>query len=120
MRRRRAARHAAAWAVVLAAASSWARLAIAQPSQASGPGGSDPALATRGKQIYTRNCARCHGLNMASPGAGFFDLRTFPAGEKSRFFDSVMNGKRVMPAWKESLSGSDIEALWSYVMTAKR
>ena len=79
----------------------------------------DPAMADKGKRTYTQNCARCHGLNMVSVGSAFFDLRTFPADEKPRFLDSVRNGKRVMPAWRDSLSAEEIEAIWAYVNVNK-
>jgi cytochrome c55X len=77
-------------------------------------------LAARGRQIYTSKCSHCHGINMASTGSGFFDLRTFPADDKPRFVSSVTNGKRAMPAWGAILKPEDIEFLWAYVMTAKK
>ena len=58
---------------------------------------------------------KCHGIDMASPGAPFFDLRTFPHGEKLRFVASVSNGKRAMPAWGTIIPLRDIEMLWAYV-----
>ena len=79
----------------------------------------DPSLADKGKRLYAGTCSRCHGLNMVSTGAGFFDLRTFPANDKPRFFHSVKNGKRAMPAWGDRLQQEDIEALWAYVVTSK-
>jgi mono/diheme cytochrome c family protein len=83
-------------------------------------GNFDPALADKGRKVYYVNCTKCHGLNMVTPGGGFFDLRTFPADEKPRFLESVNNGKRAMPAWKESLKADEVEALWSYVMSGKK
>ncbi len=80
----------------------------------------DPALAEKGRKVYYVNCTKCHGLNMVTAGGGFFDLRTFPADEKPRFLESVNNGKRAMPAWKESLKADEIEALWAYVMSGKK
>lgn len=68
-----------------------------------------------GKRLYAQNCARCHGFNMVSSGAGFFDLRRFPLDDKPRFVNSVMNGVRAMPAWRDKLSDDDIESLWHYV-----
>ncbi len=80
----------------------------------------DPALAEKGRKVYYVNCTKCHGLNMVTGGGGFFDLRTFPADEKPRFLESVNNGKRAMPAWKESLKADEVEALWAYVMSGKK
>ena len=47
---------------------------------------------------------------------GAFDLRTFPSDQKSRFVNSVTNGKNSMPPWGGLFSTDDIEALWAYVM----
>ena len=71
-----------------------------------------------GKQLYSQNCARCHGFNMANPAPGVFDLRTFPAEDKSRFLSAVSEGKGAMPAWKSTLSPAEIESLWSYISNA--
>ena len=75
----------------------------------------DPALAQKGRGLYKDFCQKCHGLNMASPGGAFFDLRTFPLDDKARFVASVTNGKRAMPAWGGVLKEGDIETLWAYV-----
>ena len=75
----------------------------------------DPGQVAQGKQLYKDYCLKCHGIDMASPGAPFFDLRTFPHGEQPRFVASVTNGKRAMPAWGTVIKPSDIEMLWAYV-----
>jgi cytochrome c55X len=68
-----------------------------------------------GRRVYTSYCVRCHGINLAVGSSAFFDLRTFPKDDKARFIESVMNGKRQMPAWGSVLKADDVEALWSYV-----
>lgn len=75
----------------------------------------DPAKVAQGKQLFKDFCQKCHGIDMVSPGPPFFDLRTFPHDEKSRFVDSVTNGKRAMPAWGAIVKPAEIELLWSYV-----
>ena len=40
-----------------------------------------PEQIKQGANIYTQNCAACHGPHMAD-AQGAFDLRTFPPGEK--------------------------------------
>ena len=107
---------AALFLIIAGGAFNTALAQTAAPAAAAAPAGGlsyDPAQADRGKRIYTQNCARCHGLNMVSVGSAFFDLRTFPADEKPRFLDSVNNGKRVMPAWRDSLKPDEIEAIWA-------
>jgi mono/diheme cytochrome c family protein len=71
-------------------------------------------LADEGRRRYTLTCARCHGLNLVSLGNGF-DLRTFPADDKTRFVRSVTQGLRAMPALGGALTAADVDALWAYL-----
>jgi mono/diheme cytochrome c family protein len=80
----------------------------------------DPANIDKGKRLYTSYCARCHGLNMVSTGAGFFDLRQFPADDKKRFFKSVNEGVRAMPAWSSQLKPEELEQLWAYTIGSRK
>ena len=80
----------------------------------------DPAQVVQGKQLFKDFCQKCHGIDMVSSGPPFFDLRTFPHDEKSRFVDSVTNGKRAMPAWGGIVKLADIELLWTYVSSYKQ
>lgn len=77
----------------------------------------DPAAAERGKQNYKAYCQKCHGLNMVTTAAGFFDLRKLKPDEKPRFVNSVTNGLRAMPAWGSIIKPAEIEDLWAYVIT---
>lgn len=79
----------------------------------------DPATVEKGRAMYRDFCQKCHGLNMVSPGGGFFDLRTFPHEDKARFVYSVTNGKRAMPAWGAVLKPADIDTVWAYVSNWK-
>ena len=72
----------------------------------------------RGSGIYAQNCSPCHGPRMLDP-QGPFDLRKFPADEKSRFVVSVQKGKNQMPPWGSLLNAEDIEALWAYVIAGE-
>ena len=83
------------------------------------PGLAADDAAARGAKVYAQNCAQCHGPNMVDPGNGSFDLRTFPADQHDRFVNSVMNGKRAMPAWDGILMPSQIEDVWAYIVAAK-
>lgn len=80
--------------------------AAAQPNE--------PGAAERGRKSYTGYCARCHGLNLVTTGAGF-DLRTFPAQDKERFVRSVTQGVRAMPAWGTILKPGEVDAIWAYI-----
>ena len=79
----------------------------------------DPDQIAQGQQLYKAFCQKCHGINMVSPGGAFYDLRTFPHGEKPRFINSVTNGKRAMPAWGALIKPAEIELLWAYVSSYK-
>lgn len=93
---------------------------LVAPMQASVPAApADSVLVEKGRGMYRDYCQKCHGLNMVSPGGGFFDLRTFPHDDKARFVNSVTNGKRAMPAWGPILKPSDIETVWAYVSSYK-
>ena len=75
-----------------------------------------PEQVQRGAQLFALNCATCHGTRMRNPQWAI-DLHTFPRDAKTRFVDSVMNGKRNMPPWDDVLKPDDLDALWAYVAT---
>ena len=78
-----------------------------------------PPSADKGRQLYGSYCARCHGINMVTPGSGFFDLRTLTAAEQERFEHAVKQGVRAMPAWGSILKPADVQSLWLYVMAGR-
>ena len=72
-----------------------------------------------GSRIYAQNCAPCHGPRMSDP-EGAFDLRKFPRDERTRFINSVSNGKNSMPPWRGLLSPEDIASLWAYLVAGEK
>ena len=72
-----------------------------------------------GAQIYSQNCAPCHGSRMLDPNSAF-DLRKFPPSEKGRFVNSVVKGKNQMPPWGDLFKPEDVDALWAYVMAGEK
>lgn len=83
--------------------------------------GDDPV---RGKTLFVRNCAGCHGA--AGGGDGYRLLGPDPAnltspstGRKSdvELLKTIHNGKPNMPAWKENLSESQSRDVLAYVRT---
>jgi len=78
-----------------------------------------PAQVQKGAELFALNCATCHGTRMRNPQWAI-DLRTFPKDAKSRFIDSVMNGKRNMPPWDDVLKIEEVAALWAYVSNGDR
>ena len=81
--------------------------------------GADPSpeLASQGKALYGQLCRNCHGVNMVNAGTSSFDLRKFPRDDRTRFIDSVTNGKNTMPPWGDILKPDETEAIWAYVRT---
>ena len=94
--------------------------ALANPGEQLTPEATDPTLYKAGQTSFRKRCARCHGVNMANPGVGVFDLRTFPKNDRARFFESVTKGKNAMPSWGDVLRTGDLEALWVYVSSSER
>jgi mono/diheme cytochrome c family protein len=94
-------------------------VALATLFAACGGGGapatpSDPVLA-QGQQIYTRNCASCHGQG----GNGGMGPKL--AGVVAKVYPNIAdqeavisNGRGSMPAWKGKLSADDITAVARY------
>ncbi len=89
---------------------------IASAEQDETPG---PDQIKKGAAQYAQTCAPCHGPRMADP-EGAFDLRKFPHDQKTRFINSVTNGKASMPPWGGLLKPDDIEALWAYVIAGEK
>lgn len=76
-----------------------------------------PQQFAKGSELFSQICSHCHGPAMVNPGNVSFDLRKFPHDDRTRFFNSVRNGKNAMPPWKDVLHPDEIEALWAYVRT---
>jgi len=74
----------------------------------------DAAMIAAGESTFNNYCATCHGNDLQSSGQTF-DLRKLRATERSRFQNSVTNGKNQMPPWKGVLSEDEIEGLWRYI-----
>jgi cytochrome c oxidase subunit 2 len=82
-------------------------------------------LMAHGNEVYTKNCAVCHqaegqGLPPAFPalaGSKIVNAPNFDADGKmvkDSHVDRVFNGKNMMPAWKGTLSDTDIAAVVTY------
>src|ERR1700730_4687214 len=76
-----------------------------------------PQVFAKGSDLFAQICSHCHGPRMVNPGTTSFDLRKFPHDDRDRFFNSVRNGKKAMPPWKDVLHPDEIEAVWAYVRT---
>lgn len=71
--------------------------------------------ANKGARVYDKYCATCHGDDLQNNTGIAFDLRRLKADEHPRFVNSVLHGKKVMPAWQGVLTSEQIEELWAYI-----
>jgi mono/diheme cytochrome c family protein len=74
----------------------------------------DAAKIEAGEDVFSTNCAICHGEQLVSTGQTF-DLRRLKDNERARFENSVRNGKNQMPPWKGKLTDEEIDQLWHYI-----
>jgi cytochrome c oxidase subunit 2 len=73
-------------------------------------------LKQRGEKVYAANCAVCHQpTGKGVPGAfPALDASPMVNGPKVDQIHIVLNGKNAMPAWKSTLSDTDIAAVITY------
>jgi mono/diheme cytochrome c family protein len=77
-------------------------------------------LLANGKMVYEKNCAACHqingaGLPPAFPALTAGKITTGPIADQIAL---VLNGKNVMPRWKEVLNDVEIASVITYVRNA--
>ena len=91
-------------------------------------GGPVTAYAKSATQLYSKNCASCHGRDGRSKTfkAKLNHARNISEPEwqervsDERIFNSIMNGKGKMPAYGKKLSEQEIDALVTYVRGLKK
>lgn len=82
-------------------------------------------LVAMGKTVYEKNCAVCHQVNGAGVPPAFPALTGSKIalgpifGEDGKYLkdshlDRLLNGKGMMPAWKETLNDNEIAAVITY------
>jgi len=74
----------------------------------------DKAKIAAGETVYNTYCQVCHGDALVSTGQ-VFDLRRLTANDRTRFENSVRNGKNQMPPWKGVLRDEEIDQVWYYI-----
>jgi len=78
---------------------------------------------SRGKAVYLDNCAACHGDNIDGLSAQSVGLKTSPPNLKKRikthsdgdFFWKIQEGRREMPAFKDTLSEDESWEVLNYI-----
>ena len=82
----------------------------------------NPADIENGKQVYTANCAACHGkLGEGGVGPNFADEYWIHGGSVQDIFKTIKYGfaDKGMKSWKEDLSPMQIAQVTSYIRTLK-
>jgi len=110
-------------ALSLATIAMGGRLAIAAPVEADSKG----SAPSKGKKIFTRHCAGCHGPE--GKGDGYLLLGPEPANltrpamkkkSDAALLRTIHEGKPHMPSWKTRLSEEDSRAVLAYIRTLKK
>jgi mono/diheme cytochrome c family protein len=87
-----------------------------------------PVSAGSGAELYSRNCATCHGRDGHSKtlkgklkhARNLSDPEWQTRVSDERIFNSIMNGKGKMPPYGKKLSEQDVDALVTYVRGLKK
>jgi cbb3-type cytochrome c oxidase subunit III len=123
--------------IIIPVAAAWittiALMAQGNPEAAKlkNPQASTPESIAAGKQLYTRNCAACHGINatggtgndIAPPSPDLTDAEWMHGETEGEIFYVIKNGippDLNMPAWGERLKDPDIWNLVTYVKSLKK
>jgi mono/diheme cytochrome c family protein len=100
-----------------------AQFAVAAPKEVD----SSSADHAKGKQIFTKHCAGCHGPE--GKGDGYLLLGPDPANltrpaikkqSDAALLYTIHEGKPNMPSWKARLSDEESRAVLAYIRTLKR
>ncbi len=72
-----------------------------------------------GKEIFEKNCAKCHGKDGTKRllGAKNLQISVLTATEN---YEIIANGKGKMPSWKEKLSTEQINQVIEYLAILKQ
>lgn len=72
----------------------------------------------RGQEVFVRNCKRCHGADGTKGFLGAKDLRASRLADDS-IRQTILNGRRVMPAFRKKLTPEDIAQVILYVKSLR-
>jgi mono/diheme cytochrome c family protein len=104
----------------------FALIAIARPAVVSSTATHE--VAAGAAELFSRNCAKCHGKDGRASGfkarvAGTRNLTDAQWQDRvsdERIFNSINNGKGRMPGFGKKLSDADVDSLVQYVRSLKK
>lgn len=80
----------------------------------------DERTLARGKELYLRHCARCHGGYWEGAPSGYPDLKRIPPGVYAGFTQIVLRGslrREGMSGFADVLRKADVQAIAEYLKT---
>ena len=101
-------------------------LACAAPcflTSAAAMGADSDSAQSKGKALYQKNCASCHGATGRGDGKAAQSLnppprsfeKTLPTLKRRDAMEIIVEGKGQMPAWGDVLSSKDVKAILDYL-----
>jgi cytochrome c oxidase cbb3-type subunit 3 len=123
--------------IIIPVAAAWittiALMAQGNPEAAKlkNPEAATPESIAAGKQLYTRNCAACHGINatggtgndIAPPAPDLTDAEWMHGETEGEVFYVIKNGippDLNMPAWSDRMKDPDIWNVVTYLKSLKK
>lgn len=96
--------------------------AVALGALAAAPGSLPAADYFSGKKVYSRHCVGCHGVDGAGEAAGAPNFRygTRLLQPDGALFQTIVQGRGGMPAFRGILSEEEILDVISYMRTLRR
>ncbi len=98
-------------------------IAHAKPKPVTAPATSAPAAggSTNGAELFAQYCAVCHAGGKNGPSLeGIMNRREFPSGtpaNDARLKDTIKMGRAMMPAFQNTLTDAQVDAIVQYVHT---
>lgn len=71
-----------------------------------------------GKDIFSKNCTRCHGMDGTKGKWGAKNLQQSTLSDVD-MVRIITQGRGIMPSWKNSLTNEEIESVKDYVKTLR-
>ena len=91
--------------------------ACSSPNQEAAPASTDPGEVQRGQEIYQESCSSCHGPNREGLSGPSLLPAELDQG-RSTYFNIIENGSGAMPAWGDTYSESEINAVIDYLFSS--
>jgi cytochrome c6 len=78
----------------------------------------DARVSETGKNVFSTNCVRCHGVDGTKGKWGAKDLKQSKLTDPA-LASIIYTGKGLMPSWKNKLTQEEIDAVIDYVKTLR-